>query len=394
MRFNRMEIAGSLGDLGGLLPLGMGMVMINGLDASGMFFSIGLIYLYSAFYFRVTSPVQPMKVICAYAIATGIASSQILAATLMAAIFFLVIGITGIADVAGRKTPQAVVRGIQAAIGFMLIDQGARFTFGVTSFQVRQNAVEPYLMLQSLGPVPIGLLLGGIGLLTTVLLLRSRRYPAMLVLIGGGLAVGLFLGNPGSLSNLAPGIHPPEVMPFGFPALTDFIIALTTLVLPQIPMTLGNAVIAQADLSQRYFGQASSRVTYKSLCLSLAVANALVFLFGGMPLAHGAEGMAARYRFGARTAGSNVFIGVIFVVLAVIFGAKVTAILGLIPLSVLGVLLLLTGLELVLAFRDLVKARDLVIAGVVIVLTFFVNLTAGFVAGLLVAWLIGWWGRR
>ena len=225
IRFNRMEIAGSFGDLGGLLPLGMGMVMINGLDAAGMFFSIGLIYIYSGLYFGVPSPVQPMKVICAYAIATGIASGQIFAATIMAAVFFLAIGITGIADMAGRKTPKAVVRGIQAAIGFLLIDQGARFIFGVSNYQVHQQIAEPYLRLQSIGPIPIGLVLGGVGMIITILLLKSRRYPAMLMLIAGGLAAGLILGIPGSLRNLAPGFYIPTIMPGGIPAPTDFIVA-------------------------------------------------------------------------------------------------------------------------------------------------------------------------
>ncbi len=105
MRFNRMEIAGSLGDLGGLLPLGMGMVMINGLDAAGMFFSIGLIYFYSGLYFGITSPVQPMKVICAYAIATGIASGQIFAATLMAAVFFVRTGTCVVCQSALKHCP-------------------------------------------------------------------------------------------------------------------------------------------------------------------------------------------------------------------------------------------------------------------------------------------------
>ena len=41
-RFDRMELAGALGDLGTLLPLSMGMIMINGLSPSGLFFSIGL----------------------------------------------------------------------------------------------------------------------------------------------------------------------------------------------------------------------------------------------------------------------------------------------------------------------------------------------------------------
>jgi len=68
LSFNRMEWAGSMGDLGTLLPLAFGMIMINGLSATGLFLTVGLMYLLAGFYYRVPIAVQPMKVISAYAI--------------------------------------------------------------------------------------------------------------------------------------------------------------------------------------------------------------------------------------------------------------------------------------------------------------------------------------
>ncbi len=59
-RFNRMEFAGSLGDLGTILPLAIGMILINGLNPLGLFLAVGLYYIYSGLYFKVTSPVEPM----------------------------------------------------------------------------------------------------------------------------------------------------------------------------------------------------------------------------------------------------------------------------------------------------------------------------------------------
>ncbi|MGA6925601.1 MAG: molybdate transporter family protein, partial [Desulfosarcina sp.] len=47
LAFNRMEFAGSLGDLGTVLPLALGMIMINGLDPSGLFLSVGIFYILS-----------------------------------------------------------------------------------------------------------------------------------------------------------------------------------------------------------------------------------------------------------------------------------------------------------------------------------------------------------
>lgn len=54
---------------------------------------------------------------------------------------------------------------------------------------------------------------------------------------------------------------------------------------------------------------------------------------------HGAGGLAANYRFGARTAGANVMIGSIFVLLGILFGQNAIIILNLLPMSILGVLL-------------------------------------------------------
>ena len=57
--FNRFELAGSLGDLGTLLPIAMAMVLVNGLNPLGLFFSIGVFYIVSGVYFGITVPVQP-----------------------------------------------------------------------------------------------------------------------------------------------------------------------------------------------------------------------------------------------------------------------------------------------------------------------------------------------
>ena len=88
-QFNRLELAGSLGDLGTLLPMLIGMILINGLDPMGLLVTIGLYYVGSGLYFGVTVPVQPMKVIGAYAIATGLPAQQIFASGIwMAGLLF------------------------------------------------------------------------------------------------------------------------------------------------------------------------------------------------------------------------------------------------------------------------------------------------------------------
>ncbi|MFZ0134099.1 MAG: putative sulfate/molybdate transporter [Desulfobacterales bacterium] len=386
--FSRMELAGSLGDLGTLLPLAIGMILVNKLDPAGLFFSVGLYYILSGIYFGVTVPVQPMKVVGAYAIAMGLSASQIMASSLLLGGIFIVIGATGAMDLIGRYTPKSVVRGVQLSTGALLMAEGVKFMLGTSKFQLMSKAAEPFLTVQRLGFVPIGIIIGAIGGLLTLLLLDNRKLPAGLLVVCGGAAVGLVLGTHQGFEHLSLGLHLPPLLPFPFPTAADFISALLILVLPQIPMTLGNAVIAYADLSTDYFGDASRRVTYRGACISIAIANFVGFLFGGMPLCHGAGGLAAHHRFGARTAGSNLMIGAFFLLLVVFFGGRILAVLYLLPMSILGVLLIFAGGQLALTIIDLKDRKGLFVALMMLGITLASNLAAGFLVGLVIAYLL------
>ena len=192
--FNRLELAGSLGDLGTLLPLAIGMIIINGLSPSGLLFAVGIFFIFSGVYYGVTVPVQPMKVIGAYAIATAMSPSQIAASGILISLFLFVIGGTGAIRVIGKWIPKPVVRGVQISTGTLLMAQGVRFMVGSSKFRMIQGAAEPYLTVQSLGPIPIGIVIGVIGGVLTLLLLDNKRFPGGLVVILGGLGLGVILG--------------------------------------------------------------------------------------------------------------------------------------------------------------------------------------------------------
>jgi len=389
-KFDRLELAGSLGDLGTLLPIAIAMVLFNGLNAMGLFLSIGIFYIASGVYFGITVPVQPMKVIGAYAIATAMSLDQILASSLLMGVFLLIVGLTGAIDLIRKFTPKSVIRGVQLSTGALLIAGGVKFMIGTSKYQELQQAVEPHLSFQSLGGVPISLAIGAVTALVTLLMLDNKRFPAGLMVVAGGLAVGLILGARFNLGYGALGFHVPEILPFGFPAKADFTFALFALVLPQLPMTLGNAVLAYTDLSREYFGDRSARVTNRKACVSMALANFLSFLLGGMPLCHGAGGLAAHYRFGARTAGSNVMVGVLFLALALLLGEDIIGLFNLLPMSILGVLLVFAGAQLTLTIMDLDRRKDYFVATLILGITLASNLAAGFIVGMIVAQLLKW----
>ena len=383
--FNRMELAGSLGDLGTLLPLSIGMVLINGLNPLGLFLGVGLYYIFAGLYFRVTSPVEPMKVISAYAIATGITATQIQAASLWVFLFLLVIGGTGVITQIGRYIPKPVVRGVQMSTGLLLVSQGVKLMLGTSRFQAVGQAAEPYLRIQSLGPIPLGLVIGIILGVLTLVLLDNRRLPAAIVVVGTGILIGILLGTGEGLHQIRLGFYLPGLVPYGLPSTADFTFALLVLTLPQLPMTLGNAVMANADLSLQYFPQDGHRVTYRALCISMALGNLMSFFVGGMPMCHGAGGLASRYRFGARTAGSNLIIGAVFIVLALFLGQHIMGIIYLLPMSALGILLIFAGAQLCLTLLDMKTRKELFIPILVVGITIASNLAAGFLAGIVVA---------
>jgi SulP family sulfate permease len=110
-----------------------------------------------------------------------------------------------------------------------------------------------------------------------------------------------------------------------------------------------------------------------------------------MPMCHGAGGLAAHYRFGARTGGSNIMIGVLFLIIALVFGKIGISLLSSIPNAVLGILLIFAGLEPGLLIRDVEEKKDmflsLLIAGVGFATT---NTGIAFFLGILINYLIKW----
>jgi len=390
IKFNRTELAGSLGDLGTILPLAIGMILINGLKPTGLIMGVGLFYVFSGLYFKVTAPVEPMKVIGAYAVATGITATQIQASCLWIFLFLVVIGGTGLITIAGRYIYKPVIRSVQLSTGMLLVSQGVRLMMGTSKFQGLHMAAEPYLSIQKMGWLPVGLIIGLVLGFLTLLLLENRRLPAALVVVGAGALVGIVLGTREGLDQLQFGVYLPKILPYGWPSGADFSFALLVLVLPQIPMTLGNAVIANADLSIQYFPQDGRRVTYRALCISMALANLLSFFLGGMPMCHGAGGLASRYRFGARTAGSNLIIGAIFLILALFLGSHSLAVIYMLPMAALGVLLIFAGAQLTLTLLDMQTRKDLFVPILVLGITLASNLAAGFLTGIAVAYILKW----
>lgn len=383
LRLDLNEISGSLGDLATFLPLAIGLIAVNGVNATSIFLSAGLLYIAAGLYYGVPVPVQPLKATSAIAIALAATPEDIAATALLMGSIFVAISFFNLGEFLSKAFPRPIVRGIQLGLGILLVKKGFTFTFGPNLAMAGGDASRSVLFAAVLGGIVLGIIL---------LSRQSRRYPAALVVIVLGVLCGLFL-SPGKIfSSLSFGWIRPE---WGFPLQADLRTVILILLLPQIPLTFANSVVATADTAGCYYGEGARRVTVRSLAASLGVANLFTAWIGGMPMCHGSGGVTAHYRFGARTGGANLFIGGLFVILALLFGRSTATLFGLLPPPVLGILLAYVGWEHARLIRDIAAyPRELSIAVLIGVLTLVTgNLAVAFAVGIALnaagRWLLG-----
>lgn len=139
----------------------------------------------------------------------------------------------------------------------------------------------------------------------------------------------------------------------GLPSWADAWTALTLLVLPQLPLTLGNAVYGISDVAHDYFGAQARRATPRNLTLSLGVSNLLAGAAGGLPVCHGSGGMSAHHGFGARSGGATLIMGAACMALALWLPHRAHHLFALLPPALLGAMLVYPGVCHVLLLRKL-----------------------------------------
>lgn len=175
-------------------------------------------------------------------------------------------------------------------------------------------------------------------------------------------------------------------------SLSDFPTALLLLVIPQLPLTLGNAVFATVDTARTYFGEDARRVTPRALLTTMGLSQAVAAIMGGMPICHGSSGLTAHYKLGARTGAAPLIMGLGCLVLGLFLPSSALAFLALIPQSVLGALLAFVGWHHSLLVRDLDRGEEIAVSLSIAVLSFVTrNLAIGFGVGIALqqSWLLG-----
>ncbi len=162
------------------------------------------------------------------------------------------------------------------------------------------------------------------------------------------------------------------------------------LALPQIPLTLGNAIIATRLENNEIFPE--RKVSERKLSITTGIMNLFSSLFGGVPLCHGAGGMAGHIRFGARTGGALIILGSLILIIALFFSDSASLIFQLFPEAILGVILLFAGAELTLTAKDIGPAKSDFYVMLITVGFALWNMLAAFLAGILLYQILkrGW----
>jgi hypothetical protein len=358
--FNRHELSGAFGDIGTDFPLIVAMVLAADLHAPSVLIMFGLMQVLTGFIYKIPMPAQPLKAMATLVIAQQLDGGLLFGAGLAIGVVMLGLSLSGALDGLARLIPKVVIRGLQLGLGITLA----------------LLALQQYIPAEGFQ----GYLLAALAFGLILWLISNKRYPAAIVVIGLGVLYALFLKlNLQDLSQ-AVGINLPQ---WHVPNRDDMVKGFFLLALPQIPLSLGNSILATKQVATDLFPERKP-LTIKKIGLSYSLMNLVNPFFSGVPTCHGAGGMVGHYTFGGRTGGSAVIYGLLYLILGLFFGENFQTIIQVFPLPVLGVILLFESVSLMLLIRDVVyDAKGLVIALLVGVMA------AGLSYGFLVAMIVG-----
>jgi hypothetical protein len=201
------------------------------------------------------------------------------------------------------------------------------------------------------------LLLAVIAGALTLVLLSYPCIPAMLALLALGAGVAL-AREPSLLTDLARMSFHFRLPTSGLSQIgwSDVATGVLVLGLPQLPLTLGNAILSTVEENNTHFPERP--ITVKAVALDHAALNLVGTALGGVPMCHGAGGMAGHIRFGAKTGGALVILGSGVLIVGLVLADSVATLFKVFPPVILGVILLFGGLELAAGGRNGANSKE------------------------------------
>jgi hypothetical protein len=369
IRFDRNEFAGAFGDIGTDLPLIIAMILVAGLDAASALIMFGVMQVFTGLRYGIPMPVQPLKAMAALVIAQKLSGGVLFGGGLAIGVIMLVLTVTGLIGWLARVVPKTVVRGIQFGLGL----------------QLAMLAVKDYVPAEGAA----GYALAAAGFVITIVLLGNRRFPAALFVIALGVAYALIFKVNFDVVWRGASFHLPHLR---MVSRQDLLTGLIVLAVPQIPLSLGNSILATRQVAEDFFPERP--LTIRQISFTYSIMNLVNPWFGGIPTCHGSGGMAGHYTFGARTGGSVIIYGCLYLSLGLFFSGCFAQLIQVFPKPILGVMLAFEGLAMLLLVRDIAKSKaDLFIAMLVGLMA--AGLPYGYAIGLIIGTALAYlWRNR
>jgi hypothetical protein len=344
------ELSGAFGDIGTFLPvfyalsgsgnnLGSSRISVS----STLVFS-GLANIFTGVFFGVPLPVQPMKAIAATVLLKNGSHEydkvEVASAGLFVAGVIFVLSVSGLLHWFMKVIPTPLVKGIQMGTGLSLVMASLNM---LTDFDWHHSST----FIDALGQIGSGL--GMIVLLAFLFFLATRSHNSFAVTIVAVIAIWMLVDQtlkvvfdhqawPQHLS-----LWDPRVL---IPTPAQFLFGATNAGLGQVPLTALNSIVAVTFLVRDLLPDVEAP-SATSIGLSVSAMNLVGCWFSAMPTCHGSGGLAAQYRFGARSGSSVIFLGSLKLLIGLFASEYALSYFEVFPMTLMGVFLFLAGVEMV-----------------------------------------------
>jgi len=357
IRFDRNELSGAFGDIGTDLPLIVGLVLASGLDPASVFLMFGIMQILTGLIYGVPMPVQPLKIVAVIAISLNLSGDVVLGAGLALGLTMIFLTITGLINWISKVVPNSVIRGIQFGLGINLVFL----------------ALHKYIPADGLS----GYILSVVCFILIVILIGNRKLPpALPVIVLGVIYALLFQIEPNAYIQTL-GFEYPSI---NIPNLQNVVTGFIILAIPQLPLSITNSLLATQKVAEDFFPD--RKLKLKRIAYTYSFMNLINPFLGGIPVCHGSGGMVGHYTFGARTGGSVVIYGFLYLIIGLFFSQGFDKAIQIFPLPVLGTILIFEGFALAKLIKKTYAKQDLFIA--ILVGMIAIGLEYGFVIGLIV----------
>jgi MFS superfamily sulfate permease-like transporter len=363
LRFYLNEVSGSFGDLGTFVPLIVGMVLMGSASISGALFWAGFFFITTGFTFGIPLAIQPMKAISTLAISNSYSQEIVTASGILAGLLILFAYKFKILTFLQKRLSLTIIVSIQVGLGIKLLLQSLK------------------MLLSKLSLDFDGVIIGIFSIALILLAYRIKLIPSALILVLIGTIISI-AKNPSTLLYLKPNLELPS---FIIPSAVDFIKGVE-LAIAQVPLTIANSLLASVALIEKLFPKVHVKIN--SVARNVAYMNLIAPLLGGIPMCHGAGGIAAWYRFGARKGISMIIFGSLLLFFGLFYNKLFLSIIQTFPLGILGAMLLFVSLQLISQVKSLSYRYDLIVSIITGIAIAVKGMLIGLVVGAVLLYLL------